>query len=385
MHEVVEGGTNEPAPFGTTLGGPAGEGEDTNRMRDVLDRETIEKIEELHAAVVRAEAEQRFGLLRGKRTRQAGEAEAAEQEFLHLHGFATYNDFRLRIRRSTVAEPYNGRDPWPEAYRFGTDAPTGPMHGDEDDDRAYAEGDDDPEATQEGSDEMAPTPDSAISQPSPTVPAFAPDPVTPAAPSFGADAQGAILTFTPEQAGVPAWAADAPGAGAPSAAPDPAAPAGLPPVPSFVPREDGSVASATADFRRLTEPLFATLQAETDRYVAARIEAAEKQAAEIVARASKEGAEILAKATRMHDAVRTLLDDVTRQAEAFMGHTEELTAQVNQARQGVSGDLQRLRELAERGQAAQPSAGAPAEAAPAWAAPPRVAPPPVSAVGSHND
>src|SRR5690242_12737051 len=105
MHEVVDGGANEPAPFGTTFGGPAGEGEDTNRMRDVLDRETIEKIEELHAAVVRAEAEQRFGLLRGKRTRQVAEAEAAEQAFLNLHGFATYNDFRLRIRRSTVADP----------------------------------------------------------------------------------------------------------------------------------------------------------------------------------------------------------------------------------------------------------------------------------------
>src|SRR3984893_5206561 len=81
---------------------PDGNASDSHRMRDVLDRETIDQIEELHGAVVRAEAEQRFGLLRGKRTRQGAEAEAAEQAFLHQHGFATYNDFRLRIRRSTA-------------------------------------------------------------------------------------------------------------------------------------------------------------------------------------------------------------------------------------------------------------------------------------------
>ena len=80
------------------------DGFDSHRMRDVLDRETIDQIEELHGAVVRAEAEQRFGLLRGKRTRQVAEAEAAEQAFLNQHGFATYNDFRLRIRRSTALQ-----------------------------------------------------------------------------------------------------------------------------------------------------------------------------------------------------------------------------------------------------------------------------------------
>jgi len=151
----------------------------------------------------------------------------------------------------------------------------------------------------------------------------------------------------------------------------------------------------TADLRRLTEPLFATLQAETDRYVAARIEAAERQAAEIVARASKEGADMLARASRMHDAVRALLDDALRQAESFMGHTDELSAQVGQARQGVAGDLQALRELIERSQGATaagptaapttaPTAG-PAEGPPPWAASSRVAPPPVSAVGTPGD
>jgi hypothetical protein len=381
------------------FGDSVSSGDDPNRMRDVLDRETIEKIEELHAVVVRAEAEQRFGLLRGKRTRQVAEAEAAEQAFLNEHGFATYNDFRLRIRRSTVADPNEGRAQWEDAYRFDTGAEayggaqslSSPLAGSDDEhdtaDREYDGAHDPrPAATHEGSDEMAPTPDSTMSQPSPTVPAFAPDAVTPPIPSFTPEPPGGIPTFTPEQAGVPAWAPDAPGQPVPSFTPDAAgASLGPPPVPTFVPRaDDDSMSAATADFRRLTEPLFATLQAETDRYVASRIEAAEKQAAEIVARAQREGAEILAKATRMHDAVRSLLDDVTRQAEAFMGHTEELTSQIGHARQGVSGDLQALRELAERGQAAPPASPSAAES-PTWGSPQRVAPPPVSTVGTHSD
>jgi hypothetical protein len=69
---------------------------------DILDPDTIDMIEELHSAVVRAEAEQRFGLIRGRRTHPPVEAHAAEQAFLAAHGFATYNDFRLRIRRSTA-------------------------------------------------------------------------------------------------------------------------------------------------------------------------------------------------------------------------------------------------------------------------------------------
>jgi hypothetical protein len=67
---------------------------------DVLDRGTIDRIEELHGAVMRAEAEHRFGLMRSKRTPEAIEAEAAERAFLAEHGFAGYTDYRLRIRRA---------------------------------------------------------------------------------------------------------------------------------------------------------------------------------------------------------------------------------------------------------------------------------------------
>jgi hypothetical protein len=69
---------------------------------DILDRETIDTIEELHGAVMRAEAEQRFGMVRGRRPHPPVEGHAAEQAFLAMHGFASYNDFRLRIRRSTA-------------------------------------------------------------------------------------------------------------------------------------------------------------------------------------------------------------------------------------------------------------------------------------------
>jgi hypothetical protein len=324
-------------------------------MRDVLDRETIEKIEDLHAAVVRAEAEQRFGLLRGKRTRQVAEAEAAEQAFLHEHGFATYNDFRLRIRRSTVVEPDNTRAPWEDGYSFDVGgearfeaATSDDRMGHRDADDAHPARDDDPPAVPlEGSDEMAFTPDPGKSQQSPGVPAFAPDPVTPPMPAF-----------------------------TPAAAPTASASS-----PVHRPDEE-PVSPATADFRRLTEPLFATLQAETDRYIAARIEAAEKQAADIVARASKEGAELVAKASRMHEAARTLLEDVARQAEAFMGHTDELAAHLGQVRQSVGTGLQAVRDMSERSQAGPPVA--PGDGPATWA-PPRLSPPPVSAVGSAND
>ncbi len=75
-----------------------------------MDRDTINTIEELHSAVMRADAERRFGPIRGKRTTAPTDAQAAEQAFLAQHGFATYNDFRLRIRRST-ASPADTVDP----------------------------------------------------------------------------------------------------------------------------------------------------------------------------------------------------------------------------------------------------------------------------------
>ncbi len=310
----------------------------SHRMRDVLDRETIDQIEELHGAVVRAEAEQRFGLLRGKRTRQVAEAEAAEHAYLNQNGFATYNDFRLRIRRSTalhgeesseemVAWDDNDFDGELEPVGgFGTDSERaeefdspGPFDAEPDSDSGADAAPDDHEVSQEGSEQMGPLPDSAP---------------------------------------------------APSA----------PPVPSFAPRGDvDSSPTAAPDFRRLTEPLFATLQAETDRFVAARLETAEKQAAEIVNRASREAAEIIGRAARMHDAVKSLVDDVTRQSETFLNATADLPTEIERVRDGVAADLEALRNLAENA----PAKATPAPEPPsAWVPPPRVAPPPPMSVAA---
>jgi len=72
---------------------------------DALDRGTVDRIEELHAAVARAEAAQRFGLFRGKKSTELADAEAAELAYLSAYGFASYTDYRLRIRRSMVTPP----------------------------------------------------------------------------------------------------------------------------------------------------------------------------------------------------------------------------------------------------------------------------------------
>jgi len=68
----------------------------------MLDRETVRRIEELHAVVLQTEAAQRFGLFRGKKSAEFADAEAAELAFLNEQGFASYTDFRLRIRRSGI-------------------------------------------------------------------------------------------------------------------------------------------------------------------------------------------------------------------------------------------------------------------------------------------
>jgi hypothetical protein len=74
---------------------------------DVLDADVVKRIEELHTAVLWAENDHRS--TRGKRGATPTVAEAAEQAYLAEHGFATYNDFRLRIRRVVVtAEPPQG-------------------------------------------------------------------------------------------------------------------------------------------------------------------------------------------------------------------------------------------------------------------------------------
>jgi vacuolar-type H+-ATPase subunit H len=292
------------------------------RMRDVLERETIDKIEELHGAVVRAEAEQRFGLLRGKRSRSLVEAEAVEQTFLQEHGFDSYNDFRLRIRRSTSLghpEPAAPTFAWDDDNDHGLSTGTAGTETETETETGTDTGADeafrDPESSQEGREQMGPLPDPA-----------------------------------PAQAAPP------------------------PPIPATAPRGDSdNVASASNDFRRLTEPLFATLQAETDKFLAARIEAAERQAAEILNRASKEAAEIIGRAARMHEAVKSLVEDVTRQSEAFLGLTEELPVRLGEIRENVAADLQALRELADSG---PPKAPSPSEPSGLWSAPPRVAPPP---------
>jgi hypothetical protein len=76
--------------------------DELKESEDALDAEVISKIEELHsAAVVWGQAEHRFGIW-GKRGPSTSEAEEAEQAYLAEHGFATYNDFRLRTRHSTL-------------------------------------------------------------------------------------------------------------------------------------------------------------------------------------------------------------------------------------------------------------------------------------------
>jgi cell division septum initiation protein DivIVA len=347
------------------------DGFDSHRMRDVLDRETIDQIEELHGAVVRAEAEQRFGLLRGKRTRQVAEAEAAEQAFLNQHGFATYNDFRLRIRRSTALHEQAPPTAFDDELAFDDssafDPGTGSDHG-----LAFHDAIDAPPASESAE---QPT-DTTGSESEPGLvrdTASEHDDGADAAPDDERSEEGS------EQMGP-----------LPESAPAPAAP---PPVPSFAPKADGDhTASASNDFRRLTEPLFATLQAETDRFVAGRIEAAEKQAADILNRASKEAAEIIGRAAKMHDAMKSLVQDIGRQSEAFLSVTEELPTQIAKARDGVAADLQALRDLAENGPAKSAPTGEATRTMPAvdapsvWAAPQRVAPPPpMSSIAPSGD
>ena len=69
---------------------------------DVLDAEVVNRIEELHNAVISAEREHRS--MWPKRAPMP--PVEAEQSYLAEHGLASYNDFRLRIRRTVVsAEP----------------------------------------------------------------------------------------------------------------------------------------------------------------------------------------------------------------------------------------------------------------------------------------
>jgi len=315
MHPNVDTTGHEQGEYGITIeDDPDPQDYDSRRMRDVLDRATIDRIEELHGAVVRAEAEQRFGLLRGKRTRQVAEAEAAEQAFLSANGFASYNDFRLRIRRSTA------------------------LH----DSTAGAE------VTWEADDNLEPDYGSAASGSGwePRADLEDPDPREEvdlddefdAEPDDERPEEGSALMGPP---------------------PD-TAPASVPPSPAVAPRAE--TPGAAPDFRRLTEPLFATLQAETDRFVASRLEEAERHAADIVARASREANEILSQAARAREAAKAMADDVARRSEAFLSLTEELPARVSSVRDGITAELRSLREVVDApigpGASARPPTGA---------------------------
>ncbi len=95
---------------------------------DALDLATVVRIEELHSASLKAEAERRFAPLKGWRGQEPTEAELADEAFLNEQGFASYNDFRLRIRRSAVGPPGGadhaggaeaGHDPGPSAEAPG--------------------------------------------------------------------------------------------------------------------------------------------------------------------------------------------------------------------------------------------------------------------------
>src|SRR5581483_3965593 len=70
---------------------------------DTLDPPTVARIEALHSAVLAAEAERRFSKFGGRRSQELEDACTAEQAFLEAQGFASYNDYRLRIRRSAPA------------------------------------------------------------------------------------------------------------------------------------------------------------------------------------------------------------------------------------------------------------------------------------------
>ena len=103
-----------------------------SREADVLDSQTVDEIERLRSAVVHAEAEHRFGVGRGKRSELLVAAEEAEHAFLNSHDFGSYNDYRLRIRRSTVISASDVGDasptpdvPKPDADSFRS-ASTGP-------------------------------------------------------------------------------------------------------------------------------------------------------------------------------------------------------------------------------------------------------------------
>ena len=111
--------------------------------------------------------------------------------------------------------------------------------------------------------------------------------------------------------------------------------------------------------RRLTQPLYAALEAEVDRFVACRVDAADRraaeiaqqastQAAEIVEHAFTQAAEILDRAARTNEAARTLAENVVARSEELLGLTDELPAGIASARDHVSDGLRAWRDVADR-------------------------------------
>ena len=245
---------------------------------DVLDRETVDRIEELHAAVAHAEAEQRFGMLRGKRSAHFTEAEDAERAFLNSLGFASYNDYRLRIRRSTAATGWadergaDGRsEPPPAGAPEATDA-GGPVW-------AQA-GEADERAVAEPLDEASGGPDQPHESPA------------------------AVFQRPPEVL--------APGAERPERGP----------LARGVNRGRAEGAPALcAELAYAVDGFFAQLCAETDRLVEDRLKAAEQQAAGIREQAAHEAAELMGQARVVGDAVKAVVDNLAHLSDVVLRAT----------------------------------------------------------------
>ncbi len=336
-----------------------------------LDSATISAIETLHATVLKAEAEQRFGLLRGRRTKQLTEAEEAENEFLERNGFATYNDFRLRVRRSTPAPPPPPPLPAPVVTEAaasivgpGTPVPPGFI----------------PPVSEDGTVPAgAPVPGGTTpdpgSDPSPFEPGASAvetgtpvdEPGTAAAVAVPAPGGAAVVTPLPtvepdgdqpissqEGSAMNYWSQ--PGS-APTGPSGPTTTVGPPASTPAAPPADGAPEAAkpaVSDFRVTTDSLLTTLQAETSKFVAAQLDAADRQAAEIVKRASKEGSELIARAARIHEAVKVTVDKATRQYESLLAILDDLPARIAVIRQEVVADIENLRHLTDHDAAESP-------------------------------
>jgi len=346
-----------------------------------LDAATISGIEALHAAVLKAEAEQRFGLLRGRRSKQLTEAEEAEKEFLDRNGFATYNDFRLRVRRSTPAPPPPPPLPAPVVTEAaapmvgpGTPVPPGfiPPASNEDGAPAGAS----PAAEAGVPDGSAGGADGSAVEAGPA----AVEPGAPTAVAVPASGGAAVVTPLPtvepdgdqptssqEGSAMNYWSqpGSAPTAPtAPAASPGPAPAPGVPGSAPAAPPAEGVTEApkpAVSDFRLTTDTLLTTLQAETSKFVAAQLDAADRQAAEIVKRASKEGSELIARAARIHEAVKVTVDKATRQYESLLAILDDLPTRIAVIRQEVVADIENLRHLTDHETAEAPDAAAAAE------------------------